>query len=462
MKIRLLSAFAAIMLICLDAFGQHKAFTTAYDWAPLANEITEGATNKKEQLEKIYRWVCNNIEYDTSGTIYKADDCLDNRKGVCQAYCEIFFRLAEALGIQSEIITGETKDYLNRLSAKEHTWILADSGLGWILIDPTWGAGTVTDGVFKTVEGDMSWFDVNPYIMITSHLPFDETYQRIPEPVSRETFLKMDRIDPVFGLLDISASSAFQAALKNELSVPMLYGTVVDDMLLKTIPLDETLTVGKKYRFVAGKSDRYRYEIRMDDVPIHESCWTFSEDRSVAEFIVACKENVFIYVLDRNAPTGEVAAAFEYKVEGTAEDWKVVQEQDPYLSPEMKSVKNINIRFMRMLGIDGNKLLEELKANSTDTVPIMYKGLENLEIINVPLHSPLKVGQEYTFEFKCSAWTTMIVVNGTAWHSRWDRAAKKQGIYKMTVKITEPGPVMLAYGTGGTSYNFVLEYLAVN
>ena len=119
-------------------------------------------------------------------------------------------------------------------------------------------------------------------------------------------------------------------------------------------------------------------------------------------------------------------------------------------------------RFMRMLGIDGNKLLEELKANSTDTVPIMYKGLENLEIINVPLHSPLKVGQEYTFEFKCSAWTTMVVVNGTAWHSRWDRAAKKQGIYKMTVKITEPGPVMLAYGTGGTSYNFVLEYLAVN
>ena len=102
---------------------------------------------------------------------------------------------------------------------------------------------------------------------------------------------------------------------------------------------------------------------------------------STAEFTVACEQNVFIYILDRNAPEGEVAAAFEYKVQGDAAGWKAVQELDPFLSPEMKTVKNINIEFMRMIGIDGRRLLEELRENSSDTVPIMYSGLEKIEII---------------------------------------------------------------------------------
>ena len=105
------------------------------------------------------------------------------------------------------------------------------------------------------------------------------------------------------------------------------------------------------------------------------------------------------------------------------------------------------------------KLIEELEANSTDTVPIMYGGLEKVEIINIPLHSPLKVGQEYTFEFKCSNWRHYAVINGDIWHESWDRTARKGGIYRMTVKITEPGSVMLAY-SNGTSYNFFLEYTA--
>lgn len=459
MKTKLLSIFVIAALFCLEAAGQHKAFTTQYDWKPLADEITQGAGDQREQLEKIYKWICGNIAYDTSGTVYKADDCLDTRKGVCQAYCEIFFRLAEALDIQSVIITGETKDFDNSLSADEHTWMLADSGLGWILIDPTWGAGSVSDGVFTRSESDMSWFDVNPYIMVSSHLPFDESYQRIPTPISREQFLKMDRIDPVFGLLSINAAEAFEQAIENRLEVPVMYGTVNENMLLKSIPLKDTLKVGEKWRFVAGKSDRYRYEIRMDDKPIHEGCWTYEEDRSVAEFMVACENNVFIYILDRNAREGEVAAAFEYKVSGDMAGWKAVQEQDPYLSPEMKGIKNINIPFMRLLGIDGRKLIEELEANSTDTVPIMYGGLEKVEIINIPLHSPLKIGQEYTFEFKCSNWRHYAVINGDIWHEGWDRTARKDGIYRMTVKITEPGSVMLAY-SNGTSYNFFLEYTA--
>ena len=449
------------VLLSFDAAGQHKAYTSTYDWKPLAESITEGAEDQSTKLELIYRWICSNIEYDTSGTIYKADDCMVERKGVCQAYCEVFFRLAEALGIESEIITGETKDHTNSLSDKDHTWILADSGMGWILIDPTWGAGSVIDGKFTFSVGDMSWFAVNPYIMLTSHRPFDESYQRVADLITRDQFLKMDRIDPVFGGLGLKASSAFDEALENRLSLPKMYGTVSEDMMLEKIPLLGTLNVGEKYTFKAGSNDRYRYEIRMDDKPIHEGCWNYADGMSVAEFVVACEQNVFIYVLDRNAEEGEVAAAFEYKVHGDPEGWKTVQEQDPFLSPEMKEVRNINIDFMRMIGVDGKKLLAELEENSSDSVPLMYAGLEKLELINVPLHSPLKVGQEYTFEFRCDSWRLLAIINGETWHRNWDRAARKEGVFKMTVLITEPGSVMLAYNSDATTYHFLLEYTAI-
>ena len=127
----------------------------------------------------------------------------------------------------------------------------------------------------------------------------------------------------------------------------------------------------------------------------------------------------------------------------------------------MKTVKNINIDFMRQIGIDGKKLLEELTENSSDSVPVMYAGLEKIEIINIPMHSPLKVGQEYTFEFRCKSWRLMAIINGNTWHRNWDRAARKDGIFKMTVTITEPGPVMLAYNSDASTYNFLLEYIAV-
>lgn len=459
------AVFHITLMICLmlglNVSAQHKAYTTAYDWKPLAEEITEGADDGMKRLELIYRWICSNIEYDTTGTIYKADNGLDNKKGVCQAYCEIFFRLAEALDIESVIITGEVKNPDNSLSDKEHTWILADSGLGWILIDPTWGAGSVMEGRFVFSKGDMSWFNVDPYIMVSSHLPFDESYQRIPEPVTRDRFLLMDWIDPALGILGLKGSTALGHALENKLSVPTMYGTVSEDMMLERLPLEGTLNVGETYRFQAHGNDRYRYEIRMDDKPIHEGCWTGTDRSSTAEFVVACEKDVIIYVLDRNAPEGEVAAAFEYKVHGDVEGWKAVQEQDPFLSPEMKTVKNINIDFMRQIGIDGKKLLEELTENSSDSVPVMYAGLEKIEIINIPMHSPLKVGQEYTFEFRCKSWRLMAIINGNTWHRNWDRAARKDGIFKMTVTITEPGPVMLAYNSDASTYNFLLEYIAV-
>ena len=113
MKTKLLSILVIAALFCLEAAGQHKAFTTQYDWKPLADEITQGAGDQREQLEKIYKWICGNIAYDTSGTVYKADDCLDTRKGVCQAYMLAYRAVLNELGIPNITVTSDEMD---------HTW----------------------------------------------------------------------------------------------------------------------------------------------------------------------------------------------------------------------------------------------------------------------------------------------------------------------------------------------------
>ena len=103
----LVAALALLMSVAGIAQTGNPAYEVSpsrYDYSPAARQITEGCTDKYDQVKAIYRWLCANISYDTSYTIYTADECWDNQRGVCQAYCELFYRLAEPLGIDVHVI----------------------------------------------------------------------------------------------------------------------------------------------------------------------------------------------------------------------------------------------------------------------------------------------------------------------------------------------------------------------
>ena len=75
-----------------------------YDFSKVANIITEGCNNDYERICAIYKWICDNISYDTHYEIYDADRCYDERKGVCQAYCNLFYHMAKSVDIRVEIV----------------------------------------------------------------------------------------------------------------------------------------------------------------------------------------------------------------------------------------------------------------------------------------------------------------------------------------------------------------------
>ena len=104
----------SIILVASLATGicnaQHKVSQTSRDWSADANSIIKGEKSKLRQAELLYRWISSNISLDTSGTIGTADECWDLKSGASLGFCELYYRLAEAVGLQTYIITGVAKN----------------------------------------------------------------------------------------------------------------------------------------------------------------------------------------------------------------------------------------------------------------------------------------------------------------------------------------------------------------
>lgn len=454
----------SIILVASLATGicnaQHKVSQTSRDWSADANSIIKGEKSKLRQAELLYRWISSNISLDTSGTIGTADECWDLKSGASLGFCELYYRLAEAVGLQTYIITGVAKNQSGDIH--DHVWLMTKIDDGWIFVDPSWGAGSVIDGIFKKSEGDMSWFNVDPYIMITSHYPTSKGDQMISPSIEREDFDSLEYIDPIFGTLGLRGRKSLNIARTDSLKLPKIYGTVTEDMHLKEIPLDGIIDEAAICHFESGGSLKYNYEIRIDDEPIPSSCWTISPSMRKAEFIISGSNNMMIYILDINAAEGEVAAAFEYEIrEGGPEAYKAIEMHDPYLTNEIREADNVNIPFMKKVGIDGHKVLADLREYGAWAIPILYKDLEKIEIIDIPMHSPLKVGETYTFEFRSKVDEKFVIINEDIWEKVWDKKAMKEGIYKMTLTIQKPGFIGLGINVGGREYKLLLEYEVV-
>ncbi len=157
-----------------------------------ATKIVGEANTAEEKLRAIYNWICENIAYDTTKKILDAETCYKTRRGVCQAYCELFVYMAEAVGLTADIITGITKDVEGNVLSDKHSWLFVYThGYEGILIDPTWGAGTVDGVKFVKNEDNSTWFNVSPFWMIFSHFPDQHNWTKLDIEITKEQFEKL-------------------------------------------------------------------------------------------------------------------------------------------------------------------------------------------------------------------------------------------------------------------------------
>ena len=157
-----------------------------------ALSIVTGLNSVEEKAKAIYDWLCTNIAYDTTKQIHDAETCYKSKRGVCQAYSELFCYMAEAVGLTADMITGITKDAHGNIPDEKHSWIFVYThGYDGILIDPTWGAGGVNGVTFIENNDKSTWFDVSPYWMIFSHFPDEQHWSKLDITVSEADFKRL-------------------------------------------------------------------------------------------------------------------------------------------------------------------------------------------------------------------------------------------------------------------------------
>ena len=147
------------------------------------------ADTVEAKAEAIYKWICDNIVYDTTMQIFDVETCWRTRRGVCRAYCELFCYMAESVGLTADIVTGITKNQGGEVSEEKHAWIFVyTSAYDGLLIDPTWGAGSVFDGKFVKNEDNSMWFNVSPYWMFFSHYPDQQYWTKLDIDITENQF----------------------------------------------------------------------------------------------------------------------------------------------------------------------------------------------------------------------------------------------------------------------------------
>lgn len=190
----------------------------------LATYFVKNIPDDRGRVRAIFAWVTLNIRYlDTSNQseIWATPEHLDrqrpekvmkNRTAVCQGFANLFQALAEAAGIESQVVTGIVKNDEGEVMRVGHAWASAFVQDSWYLFDPTWSVPRPGE---RWRVNDR-YFMVAPERFVLSHLPDDPAWQLLENPL-RETDFRENNAEGIRALLRETPDVAFNFSdtLKN-------------------------------------------------------------------------------------------------------------------------------------------------------------------------------------------------------------------------------------------------------
>lgn len=214
------------LLLATTGYSQHgKAGFSEIDWkvrtidAPtvdsLAKKLAAPWQTQVEKVRAIFSWIAQHISYNTaiynlgrgyrpakfvydpfdtvsskSATEQTAEKVLRRRVAVCDGYSRLFKTLCDYAGIESEIITGYGKTYVERNEKfrTNHTWNAVKIDGNWHLLDVTWASGFLTYSNEFVHKLDDSYFLTPPKQFILDHYPEDLQWTLLERPPTLREF----------------------------------------------------------------------------------------------------------------------------------------------------------------------------------------------------------------------------------------------------------------------------------
>jgi hypothetical protein len=234
----------------------------------LAAYLIEPATNDREKARAIFRWVCENIDYDvdvfftgkTGST--NSTDVLKSRKSICYGYSDLFLALAKEAGLEAVRIRGYGKGYgympgTNFTGPSNHAWNAVKINGTWYLLDSTWGAGYVSGDGKYVRHFEEHFFMTPPSQYIYDHFPDDEQWQLLTEHVSKEEFESLVYLEPDFFKMNLMLGEEKNGTIEAEDEVNVSVYAPQDVLMMVGLEPEQGGAEIEGYSFCQRNGDRY-------------------------------------------------------------------------------------------------------------------------------------------------------------------------------------------------------------
>ena len=433
---------------------------TQYDWNGIGKQLTEGKKGLTSKAEALYNFVCEQLSYDVEGKLFHVDECWEKKRAVCQGYCELYYCLAKAVGLECHIISGDAK--VRDGVFEPHGWICVKGDAGWILMDPTWGSGAVNEKTFIRSKDYSIWFDVSPEWMIFRHFPDKADMQMLKPAISREVFNRLPCCSPLNGF-GLDGKTLLKDAVNGKIgSLPVFMNDGRGVVSLKNLPMTKKLKAGQPYTFSLKKLTEMEVCLSHEDEWIEEADWQMGSDGNMTVKYIPFKEGILtLWTMGKD---GKYHGMVQYDVEAPDREGQArIERECPWNVPEVAAVKNMKKEFFtRIPGLDAAWIVREAKAGRLKSVPVFYPASENQRFVlhEIPLTEHLKVGTPYFFNITpVSPEARWAIQNGSSWQNAWE--VLDDGSQRMMVTPQESGTLnlLVEHASVGTGFYVVLQYV---
>ena len=202
----------------------------------LSIRIMNDFSSDTDRVRAAFIWIIYNMDYGRSyDVIFEADkhfpyyseigrkyqmrkievekvaQSFRERLGVCLDYSLILKELCTYFRIPSEIIVGVTKSEIRDLKGdqllKNHTWNAVQIDGEWKLLDPTWASGQINRNLLRIYGSYVDhFFFTDPTDFIKSHLPANEAWQLLDEPIDAKDFAMAPSYFPAYFANEVELS----------------------------------------------------------------------------------------------------------------------------------------------------------------------------------------------------------------------------------------------------------------
>lgn len=169
----------------------------------IAKYLVSHASSEEEKARILFVYVTAIINYDIKRSGKKVDPMwtINNRKGVCEHYAQLYEALCKQVGINCVFVDGYCKYYegfrpFQFPRKKLHAWNAVQIDKKWYLVDPTWADGgnklvqtSKNKAVNKMIFHEEYWL-ADPKEMIKNHWPALPRWQLLNSVVPYKQFRK--------------------------------------------------------------------------------------------------------------------------------------------------------------------------------------------------------------------------------------------------------------------------------